>query len=133
VVTHDEQLGITSLRRFPIELKRPLVKPSGPWFEIVSEGKPEVEKLLNVSIVRPSQINDVGYSEGSQLLHVGLGLYCASEREPFAHEESFHRVGPLSIPNRPRRLENLYFVNAVFVQPAPLNRVTCNLPVRWDF
>jgi hypothetical protein len=51
---------------------------------------------------------------------VGLGLYCASEREPFAHEESLHRLGPPLIPKRPRRLENLYFVNAIFVQSAPL-------------
>ena len=121
MVAHHEQFGITALRRFPIELKRPLVKPTGPWFEIVSERKPEVEKLLNVSIVRPSQINDVGYSEGFQLLHVSLALNCASEREPFAHEESFHRPGPVLIPTRPSRLENLYFANVVLLQTAPLN------------
>ena len=63
----------------------------------------------------------MGYSEGSQLLHVGPGLYCASERKPFAHEESLHRLGPLSLPKRPRRLENLYFVNAVSSQSAPLD------------
>jgi hypothetical protein len=86
---------MTALRHFPIELKRSLVEPSGPRFHVVSKGKPDVGKLLDFFIVGPPQIYNVGYSEGSQLFHVGLGLYCASEREPFAHEESFHRLGPL--------------------------------------
>lgn len=78
-------------------------------------------KLLNLSIVRPPQIYDVGYSERLQLLHVGLGFDCAAEREPFAHEERFHQLGPVWIPYRPRRLENVYFVNAVLVRAGPLN------------
>jgi hypothetical protein len=52
---------------------------------------------------------------------VGLGFDCAAEREPFAHEERFHQLGPVWIPYRPRRLENVYFVNAVLVRAGPLN------------
>lgn len=72
-------------------------------------------KLLNLFIAGPSQIYNVGYSEGSQLPDVGLGLYCASEREPFAHEESLHRLGPVLIPSRPRRFKNLSIRNGILV------------------
>jgi hypothetical protein len=69
------------------------------------KAKPSVMELADLRVVlAPAQIDDVGYAEGSKLLYVGLGFYCASEREPFAHEERLHRLGPLSDPNRPRRL-----------------------------
>jgi len=51
VVAHDEQLGITSLHRFPIELQGPPIKPSRPWFHVVFEGKPKVGELLNLPVV----------------------------------------------------------------------------------
>jgi hypothetical protein len=104
VVAHHEQFGITLLQRLSVELQRALIEPSRPGLHVVLEGEPEVRELLDFFIVGPSQIYNVGYPEGSQLLHVGLGPYCASEREPFAHEESFHWRGPALIPNRPRRL-----------------------------
>jgi hypothetical protein len=63
------------------------------------KGKPEMFEFSNLCVVSaPSQVYHVGYSEGLQLLHVGLGLYCASKREPFAHEEGFHRLGRLLVP-----------------------------------
>ena len=107
MMAHHEQLGVTSLHRPSEKLERLPIEPSGPWFQIVFEGEPKVRKHLNFSVVRAPQVYNVGYSEGFQLPHVGLGLDCASEREPFAHEESLHRPGPLPIPKRPRRLENL--------------------------
>ena len=58
--------------------------------------EPDVSELADLGVVlAPPQVDDVGYAEGLQLLHMGLGLNCASEREPFAHEESLHRLGPL--------------------------------------
>jgi hypothetical protein len=50
-----------------------------------------------------------------------LGSDCASEREPFAHEERLHRLSPLSIPKRPRRLENLTILLIFSVLIGPLN------------
>ena len=78
-------------------------------------------KLLNLLIVRSTQIYDVGYAEGLQFLRMSLGSYGASEREPFAHEESSQGLYRREVPNRPSRLENLYFVNTIFIQPGPLN------------
>ena len=128
-MAHHEQLGITLLHRFPVKLQRALVEPSRPWLLIVMKGEPDVWELTDLRVVlAPPQVDDVGYAEGSQLLYVGLGLDCASEREPFAHEESVHRLAPLSVPNRPRRLENLYFVNAVSVRFVPVESVTYSLP-----
>lgn len=94
-MAHHEQLGMTPLHRLSVELQRSLVEPSRSGLQVVWEGEPQARKFLNLFIVRPSQIYDVGYSESLQFLHVGLGFDCASEREPFAHEESFHRLGPL--------------------------------------
>jgi hypothetical protein len=121
VVAHDEQFGVAFLHCLSVELQRSLIKPSRSGFQVVLEREPDVGKLLNLLIVRLAQVYYVGYSERFQLPCMRLGFNCASEREPFAHEESFHRLGPLSIPNRPRRLENLYFVNAVLVPLGPLN------------
>jgi hypothetical protein len=120
-MAHDEQLGVAMLHCLSVEPQRSLVKPSRPGFHVVWEGEPHMGKFLNLSIVRPPQIYDVGYSKSLQLLHMSLGLDCASEREPFAHEERFHRLGRLGNPNRPRRLENLYFANANLVRLGPLN------------
>jgi len=93
-----------------------------------------MRKLTDIRIVlAPSQVYDVGYAEGLQLLYVGLGLDGASEREPFAHEESLHRLGPRLVPYRPRRLENVYLPNAVSVRFVPVVSVTCSLPARRDF
>jgi hypothetical protein len=104
VVAHDEQLGFTPLHRLTVELQSSLVEPSRSGFQVVLEREPDVSELLNLSVIRAPQVYDVSYSESLQLLDVGLGFDCASEREPFAHEESFHRLCLGSIPNRPRRL-----------------------------
>jgi hypothetical protein len=115
-MAHHEQLGTPLLHCLSVKLQCSLVKPLRSGFQVVFEGKPEVRELLNLPIIRPTQIYYVGYSQGFQLLHLRLALDCASEREPFAHEESFHRLGPVSIPKRPRRLENLYFANAILAR-----------------
>jgi len=94
-MTHHEQLGLSLLHRSAVELKRSLIEPSRPGPHVVFEGKPEVRELLNFSIVRLAQIYYVGYSKSFQLLHMRLGFDCASEREPFAHEEGFHWLRPL--------------------------------------
>lgn len=63
------------------------------------KGKPEVFEFSDLCVVTaPPQVYDVGYAEGVQLLYVCLGLYCASKREPFAHEEGLHGLGPLLVP-----------------------------------
>jgi hypothetical protein len=121
MVAHHEQLGVALLHRLSVELQRSLIEPSRSGLEVVLEGKPDVSELLNVSVTRASEVYDVSYSERLQLLHMGLGFYCASEREPFAHEEGFHRLGALRNPNRPRRLENLYFANAILAPIGALN------------
>jgi hypothetical protein len=98
------------------------------------KGKPEVFEFSDLCVVSaPSQVYDVSYSEGLQVLHMCLGFNCASEREPIAHEESLHRLGPLSNSDRPRRLENLYLPNAVFVRFVPAVSVTCGYPFNGDF
>ena len=83
-------------------------------------------ELLNLPIIGAPEIYDVGDTEGSELLHVGLGLDCASKREPSAHEESLHRLAPGLIPNRPRRLYNLYFTNAGFTGFASVKSIICS-------
>ena len=90
-------------------------------------------KLLNLAIIGAPEVYDVGYSEGSKLLHVGLGLDCASKREPWAHEESFHRLAPGRIPNRPRRLYNLYFTNAGFTGFESVKSIICGSRLSGDF
>ncbi len=71
-------------------------------------------------VLTPPKVYDVRYAEGLQLLCVCLGLDGASKREPSAHEEGLHRLGPPCIRNRPRRLENLYLPNAVSVRFVPV-------------
>lgn len=133
-MAHNQQLGVAFPHRFSIELQRSLVKPLGSWLLVVVKAQPNVAELTHLRVVfAPSQVYDVGYAEGLQLLGVCLGLYCASKREPFAHEEGLHRLGLLLVPHRPRRLENLYLPNAVFVGFVPAVSVTCSLTFIGDF
>jgi hypothetical protein len=90
-------------------------------------------EFLNLKIVRAPEIYDVGYTEGSQLPCVGLGRDCASKREPGAHEESLHRLAPGRIPNRPRRLYNLYFTNAGFTRFDSVKSIICGSGFNGDF
>jgi hypothetical protein len=133
VVTHNEQSRVTVLHCLSIKLERPFVEPSRPRLCIVFERQPEIFELLNLSIVGTSEVYNVGDSDSPKLFHVGLGLDCASKREPFAHEESFHRLAPGRIPNRPRRLYNLYFTNAGFTGFESVKSVICSLTVGRDF
>jgi hypothetical protein len=90
-------------------------------------------ELLNLPIMGAPEVYHVGYSEGSKLLYVRLGRDCASKREPSAHEESFHRLAPGLIPNRPRRLYNLYFTNAGFTGFESVKSIICSLTAGRDF
>jgi|HubBroStandDraft_1064217.scaffolds.fasta_scaffold74359_2 hypothetical protein len=94
-MAHHEQLGAALFHRLSVELQCSLVKPSRSGFQVVWEGEPQVGEFLDLSIVRAPQIYDVSYAQRSQFLDVGVGFDCASEGEPFAREESFHRLGAL--------------------------------------
>jgi len=133
-MAHHEQLCIAVVDGLSVELECPLVKPSWPGLLVIMKGEPKMFEFSDLRVViAPPQVYDVGYTEGLQLLHVSLGLYCASKREPFAHEEGFHRLGLLSDSNRPRRLKNLYFVNAALVHFLPIRSSTCNLRASRNF
>jgi hypothetical protein len=132
-MAHHKQFRVTPLHGLPIELECPLVEPSRPWFRIVFERKPEMFELLNLQIMGAPEIYDVGYTDSLNLLYVGLGRDCASKREPSAHEEGLHRLALGRIPNRLRRLYNLYFTNAGFISFEPVKSITCGLTVRGDF
>jgi hypothetical protein len=53
-MAHHEQLGMTLPHRLSVELQGSLVEPSWPGFQVVWERDPQVGKLLNLLIVRPS-------------------------------------------------------------------------------
>jgi hypothetical protein len=132
-MAHHEQFRVTVLHCFSIELQRPLVEPPRPRLRIVFERYPEMFKLLNLPIIRPPEVYNVGDSDSPKPLYVGPGLDCASKREPSAHEESFHRTAPGVIPNRPRRLYNLYFTNAGFTGFESVKSVICRSRISGDF
>lgn len=92
------------------------------------EAQPDVRKLSNPSIGAPSQIDDVGDSEGTKFLDVGLFCYRAAKRQPPSNPKHLHALPALcASPKWPSCLINCCFTNAICARFAPVNLSTCSL------
>jgi hypothetical protein len=120
VVAHHKKLGVRLSQGLFVELGGAFVKPPGPRFLVVAESKPNVAELTDLGVVlAPTEVNNVSDSQGLELSDMMLGRYRTSECEPGAYKERLHRLGRRCIPDRPRRLQNLYLPNAIIAPFVP--------------
>lgn len=81
MVTHHEYFSFTVVDGLFVESECPTIEPAGPGLFVVMKAEPDVFELTDLCVVlTPPQIDDVGDTEGLELLSVGPGRYRASER-----------------------------------------------------
>lgn len=70
-MAHHKYFGSTVLCRFLVKLECLAIAPAGAGLFVVVESEPNVFELTNLRVVlTPPQINDVGDTEGLELLRV---------------------------------------------------------------